>query len=660
MLFTRKGVFFINLLKGKNKKIIKPEKSLDKTRELTGFWKIIMIIIAVSMSVIFIYTSGFGTFDAFIQRSLFIVFGLTLIFLVYPFNPKKGRDSRISIFDFILILLNILVFTRIIFTYDKLIMRFPYVSPVSKIDLIFGTLAILLILEATRRTMGYPLLLVTISAILFNFLGPWIPGVFSHSSCTYSFFIDHVYLTTEGILGTIIGISSTYIFIFLIFGALLEVSGLGQFFMNFVNCLVGKYQGGPAKMAVISSAIMGSITGSGVANVITTGTFTIPLMKKMGYKPDVAASIEAAASNGGQVLPPVMSEGAFIMAGFTGISYFEIIKNGAIPAILYFVPIFLFVHFSAKQYNISGIPADQVPLLKEVTRKGWHLAIPIIVLITLLVKGYTPYYAAFLCVILTFVISFRTKETSLTPLRLIEGLKISALRILTLVSAAGCAGLILGVATQTGIGIRMSAIILEITGGNLLFTIFFIGCVAYILGMGLTAATAYIITAILAAPALVELGVPLLAAHFIVFWFAQISNVTPPVCLAAYAAAAIANADPIKTGNKAIKLSIGMLIIPFLFAYTPIIFYSFETTVIEYLWYIFTLLLSLICLTITIQGYANQKLKISGRILFGLSSIGLYLPNVYAKIIGIIILAITLILYKKLIYSVPSNSISLH
>lgn len=623
---------------------VKLEPLIDRKRKLDGFWEIFVRIVAILMSIIFIYAAGFGSFPALKQRSLFILLGLVIIFIVYPFNPNK--KERVSIIDIILVILTIIVFSWIWYDFNRLVTRFPYVHPVYDFELLFGTIAVLLILEANRRTMGWPLVLVTIGALIYNFIGPWIPGVFHHTSCTFSYFIDHIYLTTEGMFSNIIGIASTYIFIFILFGSFLDITGMGQFFIDFCNCIAGKYPGGPAKTAVLASAAMGSISGSGVANVVTTGTFTIPLMKKVGYTPAQAAAVEAAASNGGQLLPPVMGIAAFIMAEFTGIPYIEIVKNGAIPAIVYFFVVYIFVDLMAKQAGLSGLPLDKIPSMKKVLNQGGHLVIPLIILVYLLLKGYTPYYAGFLCIIATFIVSFRNKETALIPSKIIKSLEEGAFRVVGLVSAAACAGLILGVASQTGVGVRISSIVLTISKGNLFITICLVGAIAYILGMGLTCATAYIITAILAAPALVELGVPLLAAHFIVFWFSQTSNVTPPVCLAAYAAATIAGAKPMETGFKSLKLSIGMVVIPFLFAYTPIIFYSFETTVAEYIWHIITLVISLSCFAIATEGYFTKSINIYWRILFGISAITIFFPSNYTKVIGLVILGGTLIIYK--------------
>jgi len=625
------------------------------TRELTGVWKIVVTCVAVTMSLIFIYTAGFGTFGALIQRTLFLLFSLFLIFILYPFNSQQ--KSKVRILDIVLVILSILAFGWILIDYQRIIWRLAYVDTLKPFDYIFGILAIVLILEANRRTMGWPLVMVTLGALVFNFIGPYIPGAFTHSGCTLEFFINHVYLTTEGLFSNIAGIASTYIIIFIAFGAFMDVSGMGKFLLDFCNALTGKHVGGTAKTAVLSSAMLGSISGSGVANVVTTGTFTIPLMKKTGYSPEEAGGVEAAASCGGQMLPPVMGAGAFVMAEFTGIPYADIVKVSIIPALLYFGLVFLFVDLMAKKKGLKGFSLDKIPPLGKTLKMGGHLLIPVIVLVFLILKGYTPFYAAFISIIIVILVGFFRKNARINLSKSFIALELAAKRTVSMASAAGCAGLILGVVSQTGVGVRMSSLILSISQGNLFLTILMVAVVAYILGMGLTVVTAYIICSVLAAPALVHLGVPLLVAHLMVFWLSQTSNISPPVCLAAYAGAAISGGDPMKTGFKSLKISSGMILIPILFAYTPIIFFSYQTNLVSFIWYVLTIALSFVLYTITLEGYATQNITIVGRILFGFAAIALYLPFAFSKIIGLGIFILSLIFYKKLTYQPVTNKL---
>lgn len=626
------------------------------TRDLKGAWKIMVTCLAVTMSVIFLYTAGFGTFEALIQRSLFLLFSLSLIFILYPSNSQQKK--KVKAIDVVLIIFTVLAFGWILIDYHRITWRLAYVDTLKPFDYAFGILAILLVLEANRRTMGWPLVMVTLGALVFNFIGPYIPGSFSHSGCTLEFFLDHVYLSTEGLFSNIIGIASTYIIIFIAFGAFMDVSGMGNFLLDFCNALTGKYPGGAAKTAVLSSALLGSISGSGVANVVTTGTFTIPLMKKTGYSPEEAGAVEAAASCGGQMLPPIMGAGAFVMAEFTGIPYIDIVKVSIIPALLYFGLVFLFVDLMAKKKGLKGLSSDEMPSLRKVLKAGGHLFISVIVLVFLLLKGYTPFYAAFISIIVVVFVSFFRKNTRINLSKFFIALELAAKRTVAMASAAACAGLILGVVSQTGVGIRMSSLILSISKGNLLITILMVGIVAYILGMGLTVVTAYIITSVLAAPALVNLGVPLLVAHLIVFWFSQTSNVSPPVCLAAYAGAAISGGDPMKTGFKSLKISSGMLLIPILFVYTPIIFLSYQTNLVGFIWFVLTTALALVLYAISLEGYFTKNIKKIGRLVFALSAVTLYLPFTFSKILGLVIFVLSLIFYKKLTCVQPSNVLS--
>jgi len=596
--------YLVNQKKEKIKQILE-----SPTRELTGLWKILITCVTVTMSLIFIYTAGFGTFEALIQRSLFLLFSLFLIFILYPFNSQQ--KNKVRILDIVLVILSILAFGWILIDYHRIAWRLAYVDTLKSFDYAFGVLAILLVLEANRRTMGWPLVMVTLGALVFNFIGPYIPGSFSHSGCTLEFFINHVYLTTEGLFSNIVGIASTYIIIFIAFGAFMDVSGMGNFLLDFCNALTGKYPGGAAKTAVLSSALLGSISGSGVANVVTTGTFTIPLMKKTGYSPEEAGAVEAAASCGGQMLPPVMGAGAFVMAEFTGIPYIDIVKVSIIPALLYFGLVLLFVDFMAKKKGLKGLSSDEMPSLRKALKAGGHLFIPVIVLVFLLLKGYTPFYACFISIIIVILVSFFRKNTRINLSKLIIALELAAKRTVAMASATACAGLILGVVSQTGVGVRMSF----------------------------------------------HLGVPVLVAHLMIFWFSQTSNVSPPVCLAAYAGAAISGGDPMKTGFKSLKISSGMILIPILFAYTPIIFLSYQINLVSFIWYVLTIALSFVLYAIVLEGYATQNIMIVGRILFGFAAIALYLPFAFSKIIGLGIFILSLIFYKKLTYQPATNKL---
>lgn len=621
------------------------DKIETPTRELHGTWKIITSSIAILMSIIFLYTAGFGTFQALIQRSVFLLFSTTLVFLIYPFSKKQKRG--ITWLDILLVNVSILSFGWILFDFERIAWRLVYVEPLKNFDYIFGILAIIIVLEANRRVMGWSLVSITIAALIFNFTGPYIPGVFSHSSCTLRYFIDHVYLTTEGLFSSITGIASTYIIIFIAFGAFMDVSGMGQFLLDFCNALTGKQPGGAAKTAVLSSAMLGSISGSGVANTVTTGAFTIPLMMKTGYSPEEAGAIEASASCGGQMLPPVMGAGAFVMAEFTGIPYVDIVKVSIIPALMYFGIVYLFVHIKAEKNKAKGLTEDQIIPITKIIKQGGHLLIPVFLLVYLLLKGYTPFYAGFMSIVSIIPLSFLSKKTRLGPKGFLMALDLAAKRTIGMATASACAGLILGVVTQTGFGVRMGSVIISIAQNNLFLTVIMVFVVSYILGMGLTVVTAYIIASVLAVPALVQLGVPVLVAHLVVFWFCQTSNVTPPVCLAAFAGAAISGGSPTKTGFQSLKISSGMILIPILFVFTPLIFLSYNTTFLSVTWFTFTTSVAFILYVFAIEGYLGHPLNTIERFLLGFTALLLYLPTLPNKLVGFFLLIIYFVIIQK-------------
>ena len=625
------------------------------TRKLTGTWYITSKIIAVIMSLISLYTAAFGTFPTYIQRAIHLIFILVLTFLLYSF--KRNIKDQVKIFDVILIIFSLLSLGWILINHQRFITRFAYVDPLHLFDYIFCIVLILVILEANRRTMGWPLVTTTTVAIIYNFFGHYIPGYFSAPKCTLEYFTNHIYMSTEGILGNVVGLSSTYIIMFVIFGAFVDFAGMGKLFIDLSNALTGRQPGGPAKTAVIASGMFGSISGSGVANVVTTGVFTIPAMKKAGYSPEEAGAVETVASCGGQLLPPVMGSAIFLMVSFVGISYLEIVKVSIIPGLMYFSLVYLFVDLIAKRKGMKGVAQIEIIPLPKLLKENGYLLIPIVALVVLIIKGYTPFYAAFVCIVLMVLVSFFRRETSFTLEKTISALECGSKNMVAMGSAAGCVGIIMGIVTLTGVGVRMSSLILRLSQHNLLLTIILVGIIAYILGMGLNVTSAYIIGSVLTAPALVEIGVPLLVAHLLVFWFCQTSNVTPPVCMAAYAASIISGGNAMLTGFKSAKMAIGMIVIPFLFVYTPIIFTIHNTNILVFLWFLITSLLSLALLAVTLEGYINKHITMRGRVLTGIASLSLFPSNFYSKIFGLVMFLLFLLFYKKVSYVDRENTI---
>ncbi len=533
--------------------------------EYTGFMAKFVMALAISFSIFQLYTATFGVLDAQLQRAVHLGFGLSLVYLLYP-TRKSWSRHKLHPFDLLLAILGAAAPAYIVYNYQSLVLR---AGLTSGMDLYIGLLGVLLVIEAARRVVGIPMVCVVLAFLAYAFLGPYMPGVLAHRGLTVSQLVGHLFYTTEGIFGIPLGVSSTFIFLFILFGAYLESTGLGKFFIDMANSIAGWASGGPAKVAVLSSGLMGTVSGSSVANVVGTGSLTIPMMKKLGYHKNFAGAVEAAASTGGQLMPPVMGAAAFLMAEFVGVPYIDIVKAAIIPAFLYFVGVWLGVHFEAKRTNLKGIPRDQLPKIWTILRDRGHLALPLVIIVYLLVSGYTPMRAALVAIVLAILCSALRKNTRMKPMQIVEGLENGAKNVLGVLVACAAAGIIIGVVTKTGVGLKLASGLIELSGGLLLPTMFFTMITAILLGMGVPTTANYVITSTIAAPALVQMGVPVLAAHMFVFYFGIIADVTPPVALAAYAGSGISGGNPLWTGVNASKLAIAAFIIPYMFVLSP-------------------------------------------------------------------------------------------
>jgi len=433
------------------------------------------------------------------------------------------------------------------------------------LDLAAGSMLVLAVLELARRTTGWGLVTLCLAALLYAFAGPWLPGFLAHRGYGFGRLVEHLYLSLEGIWGIPLGVSADFVYLFVLFGALLEAAGGGALLIGLADRVAGRTRGGPAKTAAVASALMGSLSGSAVANVVTTGTFTIPLMRRAGFKPFFAAAIEAAASTGGQLMPPVMGAGAFILATWTSIPYGRVALAAVIPAVLYYVALLTAIHFRAVKMGLEPRPLeDAEPVLPRL-----HLLLPLAVIVAFLAMGRSPMRAAFWGVVSGVAVTFLRRATRLDGDRLKKALKAAGRGSVQVAAACAAAGIVVGVASLTGIGLRMSELIVTFSGGRLFPALVLTALGSIVLGMGLPTTAAYVVLAALGAPALVELGVPLLAAHLFIFYFGCISNVTPPVSLAAYAAAGVANAPPVRTALSAMVLAAAGFVVPFLFVYSP-------------------------------------------------------------------------------------------
>ncbi len=530
----------------------------------------VVTVLAVALSLFQLYTAGLTALTALIQRSVHLGAILCLVFLIYPpfRRVRKDRFTPWWVLDLGLIGLTLYCVLYLDF---NLLAIFERQGDWLPQDVWVGVIGTLLVLEACRRVIGWVMAGICALSLLYAYFGPYMPDVIIHKGYSVERMATTLWLTTEGIFGIPIGVAATFVFIFVLFGAFLEVSGGGNFFIDLAHALTGRFSGGPAKTAVIASGFMGSVSGSAVGNVVATGSFTIPMMKRVGFKPHVAGAIEAAASTGGQLMPPIMGAGAFLMAEFTNTSYLEIIKVAFVPALLYYFTVLLFVHFEARKTGLHGQPKEALPQASKVLAENLHFLIPVAVLVAALLAHVSPMKAGFLAVVSVWAASLARAKSRMGPRKLLEALEKGARGAVVVSVACAAAGIIVGMVSLTGIGLKFSGLVLEFSFGHEILAILLIGLASLVLGMGLPVTASYIVLVILAGPALVGLGVPLLVAHMIVFWYSQDANVTPPVSLASFAGAGIAGAPPMQTAFVSWKLAKGLYIIPIVMAYRPLL-----------------------------------------------------------------------------------------
>ena len=512
------------------------------------------------------YTAGYGTLEPRLQRAVHLLFLIPLAFLAFPFNSRSPK-TRPSAFDWLWAAITALASLYHIWNADRLNHRWEGASPVLPIEVIIGSVMAVLVIEACRRSLS-PWMAVTISvSLLYLATSRWIPGLFNFKGYSFPRMVEFVYLAgDEGMYGFLTGISSNILFIYVLFAAVMMKAGVGEFVIDVAVRLAGWARGGPAKIAVIASALFGTISGSTVANVYATGSFTIPLMKKGGYTAKNAAAIEAIAGTGGQIMPPVMGAGVFIMSEVTGISYFDIIKAAAIPAILYYVGLMAMVHFLALRYGMRPVPRSELPSWKPVLRRA-YFAIPFALIVYLLAEGYSPTGAAFYTIVVTFVLSFLDRQTWMTPRKCWEALTEASYSAATIAVALAGSGMIVGVLTRTGAALAFSGVVVQAAGGVLFVAMLLVFVVVSVLGTGIPTTAAYVISVTVGAAAMGNLGVGLLAAHLFVFYYAVLSDLTPPDAVTAFAAANIAGADMFATGIEAFRLGVAGFFVPFAFVY---------------------------------------------------------------------------------------------
>ncbi|MBN2332460.1 MAG: TRAP transporter permease [Deltaproteobacteria bacterium] len=615
--------------------IVIEENTASSRRNLRGLTALFITATAVGLSLFQLYTAGIAPLAAIYQRSVHLTLIMVLVFALYP-PIKAASQNRVDLFmvlDWLLILLTLTIGAYIWIEFNSIVER---QGDWTTTDVVMGTIALLLLLEATRRVIGFFMAAIAIIFLLFTYFGPWMPEMLAHKGYSIERIVTTLYLTTEGIWGLPTGVAATFVFVFILFGSFLELTGGGDFFIDLAYSLTGRLAGGPAKTAILASGFMGSVSGSAVANVVTTGSFTIPMMKKVGYKPHIAGAIEAAASTGGQIMPPIMGAGAFLMAEFTNTSYLYIVKIAIVPAILYYLSVFFFVHFEAKKEGFKPMAKADLPAFWPTMKNGLHFLLPVIILIYVLFNNYSPMMAGFVAVVSTLATSMLRRATRLNFKEIIAGLETGARNAMMVSVACGCAGIIVGCVSLTGLGLKFSSLVVSLSAGSPLLAIILIGLASLVLGMGLPVTASYIVLVILAGPALMDLGLPIIVAHMIVFWYSQDANVTPPVSLASFAGAGIAGASPLKTGFASWKIAKGLYVIPIVMAYRPLLGNGPPMEVI--LTMLFTTL-GLVAFTSFLERFLIKRLNIIETILMGSAALGLLWPHYGISAGGALLLA---------------------
>ena len=617
---------------------------LDTQRtELKKIYKWIFELGAVALVLFYIYSAGFGSANEQFHLGFYLLLTFALIGIFYRCR-KNSPVSRPSLIDLGMIALSIFTIGYWIVEYPNLVNR---AGNYNQLDIFVGGVAILISFEVSRRTVGWALPIIAVIGILYALFGRSLPDIIAHRGLPLRRIIEYCFFSQAGVFGIMANVMATYVILFIFFGAFLEKSGVGQFFINLPMSMAGRSIGGAAKVSVMTSGFFGSVAGSAIANTVATGTFTIPLMKRTGFRPHVAGAVEASASVGGQFLPPVMGAGAFLMAERTGLPYSKIALLSIMPAILYFLSVWVMVHFEAKKHGIERIPDAEIPKLLTLLKSGWYYLLPLLTLVGILIAGYTAYKAAFFAILATIAVSYFRPETRLTPKRIWEAMVTGAKNSLAIGGAVGTIGIIVAVIDLTGLGRIFPDLVLSVAGTNKTIAILFLAAASLVLGMGIPVTAAYLITSELAVPILTtpEMGIPIIAAHLIIFWLSQDSNITPPVALGAYAGAAIARADPWKTGWACFKFSKLLYIMPLLFAYTHILFTG--GTAIEYALSVVSAVVGTVIFSIVTMGFFIRKTYWYEWVLLALAAFLAYIYNIWTFVLAIVLVGIVYILQKR-------------
>lgn len=632
-------------LDNKTQEILEKYNKESRTRSFNSKWLVLTIsALAASLSMYHLLTSYFGTPVTLVHRAIHLSAILALTYLLYPASAKLSR-GKLHWWDLILALL---ACSTAIYMFVENTNIYNRGGIPNQLDLIFGGMLILLVIEAGRRVTGWALPLLAVLFLCYGHFGRELSGIFRHRGYGWEDIINFMYVTTEGIYGTAIGVSATYIFLFILFGSFLAKSGMGQLFNDLAMAIAGQTKGGPAKVAVIASGFLGSINGAAVANVVTTGSFTIPLMKRIGYSREFAGAVEASASVGGQILPPVMGAAAFIMAEMLGIPYKNIAFAALLPALLFYLGIIVQIHLRATKDGLQGISRENLPDIWVVLKERGHLLAPLAFLMYMLFfSGTTIIFSAFLTILSTVGVAMLRPSTRLSVQDIFGALEDGAKSAVPVAIACAAVGIVVGIATQTGFGLKLANGIVLLGGQSLFLTLVFTMLACMVLGMGLPSIPTYIITATIAGPALVKIGIEPLVAHLFVFYFGIFANITPPVALASFAAAGVSGGDQMKTGFMSMKISIAGFIVPYIFVYNNALLLM-NTTVLEGTIVALTSIVGVIMLGAAAEGFFMTRIHIILRLLLGGGAMCFMTPDKLQDFIGLLIAVVVCFLQWRL------------
>ncbi len=592
--------------------------------------KFISEVLLVFLAMLLITSGIWGSPTSLAYRHLFLDSMMIICLMKKPFSRTKKELSNVV--DFVLAALVLGVAVYVLHDITAYQMR---VGSLTDMDVITGTIYLVILLELARRVAGIPMVVIAVFFFSQNCFAQYLPGIFRRANMKYVSMLDFVVMRTDGIFGMPLQVMSTYVVLFMIFAALLEISGAGSFFINFATSITGKARGGPAKAAVISSAAFGTISGSAIANVAGTGSITIPLMKKTGYDSTFAGAVEAVASTGGQIMPPVMGAVAFILAQNINMKYIEVAGRALIPAILYFVCVFFVVDFRARRLDLQGTPEEDIPDFKNTVKSGWQLAIPLVVLVYLLGIGKSAQYSALMGILVLIIVAHCRKWTRMDGRKILRGFINGVSDSMSVAVTAAAAGIIIGGVTNTGVNLLFANQVVKLSNGSLFLTLVLVAIVCLVLGMGMTTSAVYISVATIMAPALIRLGVEPLCAHLFVLYYGCICVITPPVALASFTAAGISGASPSKTGWTSFKIGLVAFIVPFIFVYQPVML--MYGSILEIALCAVTALIGCWSLAAMIEGWVTVRLNLLERVLFGIGGLMLMIPGTVTDIAGVVL-----------------------